>query len=124
SASYAANRADLGLAHTTAYSQVSDDVTDQRTSLRAATGVAFAGGRAAVGRPVSDGFVIVQPYAGAPDVAIEVEPSPDGYYARSGPLGPALYGQVSAYSPRTVIFDAPEAPPGFEVGQGAARLLP
>lgn len=123
SASYAANRADLGIAHSTAYSQVVDEISDQRTSLRAATGIAFAGGRFAVGRPVSDGFVIVQPYAGARDVSIEVEPSPEGYYARSGALGPALYGQVSAYSPRTVTFDAPEAPPGFDVGQGALRLM-
>lgn len=124
SVSYAANRADLGIAHGTAYSGPAGGVTDQRTSVRAATGIAFAGGRVAVGRPVSDGFVLVQPYKGARDVRIEVEPSPDGYYARSGPMGPALYGQVSAYSPRTLIFDAPDAPPGFDVGKGALRLYP
>lgn len=124
SASYAANRADLGIAHATAYSQTTDEITDQRTSFRASTGIAFAGGQFAFGRPVSDGFVIVRPYAGAPNVSIEVEPSPEGYYARSGALGPALYGQVSAYSPRTVIYDAAEAPPGFDVGQGALRLMP
>lgn len=124
SASYAANRADLGIAHATAYSQVADEISDQRTSFRASTGIAFAGGQFAVGRPVSDGFVIVRPYAGARDVTIEVEPSPEGFYARSGAMGPALYGQVSAYSPRTVIYDAADAPPGFDVGQGAIRLLP
>lgn len=124
SASYAANRADLGVAHSTAYSQTADEISDQRTSFRAGTGIAFAGGQFALGRPVSDGFVIVQPYAGARDVAIEVEPSPEGYYARSGSFGPALYGQVSAYSPRTVIYDAANPPPGFDVGQGALRLLP
>ncbi|MGZ9113606.1 MAG: fimbria/pilus outer membrane usher protein [Brevundimonas sp.] len=124
SASYAANRADLGLAHSTAFSQSANEISDQRTSFRASTGIAFAGGQFAFGRPVSDGFVIVRPYAGAHDVVIEVEPSPDGFYARSGMLGPALYGQVSAYSPRTVIYDAAEAPPGFDVGQGALRLLP
>lgn len=122
-AAYAANRADLGIAHTTAYDQVQSEISDQRTSFRAASSIAFAGGRVAVGRPINDGFVIVQPYAGARDVMVEVEPSPEGYYARSGLLGPALYGQVTAYSPRTVIFDAPEAPPGFDVGQGAVRTL-
>lgn len=124
SAAYAANRADLGLAHTTAYSADSNDISNQRTSLRAATAIAYAGGRFAVGRPISDGFVIVEPFAGARDVRIEVEPSPDSRYASSGPLGAALYGQVSAYSPRTVVFDAPEAPAGFDVGQGATRILP
>jgi outer membrane usher protein len=124
SASYAANRADLGIAHGTAYSQTTNEISDQRTSFRASTGIAFAGGQFAIGRPVSDGFVIVRPYAGASNVAIEVEPSPEGYYARSGPLGPALYGQISAYSPRTVIYDAANPPPGFDVGQGALRVLP
>ncbi|MDO9337897.1 MAG: fimbrial biogenesis outer membrane usher protein [Caulobacter sp.] len=124
SLTYAANRADLGIAHSTAYSQVTNDISDQRTSLRAATGIAYAGGRVAVGRPISDGFVIVKPYAGGKDIAIEVEPSPDGYYAKSGVLGPALYGQVSAYSPRTVTFDAPGAPAGFDVGTGAIRVYP
>ena len=120
---YAANRADLGLAHSTAYSQVTDDITDQRTSLRMGTSIAYAGGSFALGRPISDSFVIVRPYEGARDVALEVEPSPEGYYARSGMLGPALYGQVSSYSPRTVIYDAPEAPGNFDLGQGALRLL-
>ncbi len=124
SASYAANRADLGIAHATAYSQVADEISDQRSSFRASTGIAFAGGQFAIGRPVSDGFVIVRPYDGARDVTIEVEPSPDGFYARSGAFGAALYGQVSAYSPRTVIFDAADAPPGFDVGQGSVRLMP
>lgn len=123
-ASYAANRADLGLAHSTAYSQTTDDISDQRTSLRMGTSLAFAGGRFALGRPITDSFVIVHPYANARDTVIEVEPSPDGYYARSGPLGAALYGQLSAYTPRTVIYDAPFASAGFDVGQGAVRVLP
>ncbi len=122
-ASYAANRADLGVAHTTSYSLTSDDISDQRTSLRAATAIAFAGGRFAIGRPITDGFVIAAPYAGARGTTIEVEPSPDGFYARSGPLGPALYGQVGSYSPRTVTYDAPDAQGGFDIGTGALRVL-
>ena len=124
SASYAANRADLGIAHNTAYSQTANDVTDQRTSLRMSTGVAFAGGRFALGRPINDGFVIVRPYEGARREIIEVEPSRDGYYSRSGALGPALYGQVGSYTPRTITYDAPMASAGFDIGQGSLRLLP
>src|SRR5690606_13742539 len=59
SASYSANRADLGIAHSTAYSQTADEISYQRTSFRASTAIAFAGGQFAFGRPVSDGFVIV-----------------------------------------------------------------
>ena len=83
----------------------------------------FAGGRFAIGRPITDGFVIAAPYAGARGTTIEVEPSPDGFYARSGPLGPALYGQVGSYSPRTVTYDAPDAQGGFDIGTGALRVL-
>lgn len=122
-ASYIANRAELGIAHNSSYSPTSSTITDQRSSVRMASGIAFAGGKFAVGQPISDGFAIIHPYAGAPKVRIEVEPSQDGYYANSSAFGPALYGQISAYSPRTVIFDAPSAPPGFDVGQGALRVL-
>ena len=122
-AAYAANRAELGLAHTTAYSVDRDEISDQRTSMRAATAIAFAGGRLAIGRPVNDGFAIVAPYAGSPGTIVEVESTPDGYYARSGLLGPALYGQISSYSPRTVTYDAPFAAGGFDIGTGALRVL-
>ena len=91
--------------------------------MRAATSFAFAGGRLAIGRPINDGFVIVAPYEGARDTIVEVEPTPEGYYGRSGWLGPALYGQVSSYSPRTVTYDAPFAEGGFDIGTGALRVL-
>src|SRR3546814_2363351 len=58
--SYVANRADLSLAHTTAYSTQTDSISDQRTSLRVASSLAFAGGSFAVGRPISDGFAIIR----------------------------------------------------------------
>ena len=123
SAAYAANRADLGIAHNTGYSLTSNDIVDQRTSLRGATAIAFADGAFAIGRPVSDGFAIVRPYKPSSDLSIEVEPSAEGYYARSGLLGPALYGQVGSYSPRSVIYDAPNAPLGFDIGSGSTRVL-
>lgn len=55
--------------------------------------------------------------------AVEVDPSPDGFYARSGALGPALYGQIGSYSPRSIVYDAPDAPAGFDIGSGAVRVL-
>lgn len=122
-AAYAVNRAELGLAHTTAYSVDREVISDQRTSIRAATAFAFAGGRFAIGRPINDGFAIVAPYAGARDTIVEVESTQDGYYARSGLLGPALYGQISSHSPRTITYDAPLAEGGFDIGTGALRVL-
>lgn len=122
-AAYAANRAELGLAHTTAYSTSNNEISDQRTSFRAGTALVYAGGRVGIGRPVTDGFVIVAPYAGARDTVIEVNSTSDGYYSRSGPFGPAVYGQVNSYSPRTITYDAPHAQGGFDIGPGALRVL-
>lgn len=121
-AAYAANRADLGVAHTTSYSLDTSAIADQRTSFRAATSIAFADGAFAIGRPVTDSFAILRPYR-AGVAAVEVDPSPEGYYARSGVLGPALYGQIGSYSPRSIVYDAPDAPPGFDIGSGSVRVL-
>lgn len=123
-AAYAANRADLGLAHSTSYSLTSSDVADQRTSLRGATAIAFADGAFAIGRPITDSFAIVRPYRNDEGVTIEVEPSPEGFYARSGRLGAALHGQLGSYSPRSIIYDAPNAPAGFDIGAGSTRVMP
>ena len=122
-ANYVANRADLGLAYSAAYSPDSRSITDQRASLRFASSLAFAGGSFAVGRPINDSFAIVRPYKGGKGINIEVDPTQQGAQARSGALGPALYGQLTSYSPRTLTYDVPDAPPGMDLGTGALRTL-
>lgn len=122
SATYTANRADFGIAHSTAFDQTVDEISDQRTSFRFGTAVAYTGGSFAMGRPISDSFAIVRPFESLRGTRIEVQPTEDGYYASTGTLGPALYGQVSAYSPTTVTYDAPGAPPGVDIGTGALRM--
>jgi outer membrane usher protein len=32
--------------------------------------------------------------------------------------------ELSAYSPRTVMFDVPDAPTGYDIGAGSVQLLP
>lgn len=123
SGNYVANRADIGIAHTAAYAQRSNSIVDQRTSLRVASSLAFAGGSFAIGRPISDSFAIVRPYRGGKDISIEVEPSLGSYQARSGALGPALYGQVGSYTPRTLTYDVPNAPVGLDTGVGSFRMI-
>lgn len=122
-ANYVANRADLGLAYSAAYSPNSRAITDQRASLRFASSLAFAGGSFAIGRPINDSFAIIRPYKGGKGIGIDVEPTQQGSQARSGALGPALYGQVTSYSPRTLTYDVPNAPPGMDLGTGALRTL-
>jgi outer membrane usher protein len=123
SGNYTANRADIGVAHTAAYSEQSNSISDQRTSLRVATSLAYAGGSFAIGRPISDSFAIMRRYGGSDDFSIVVEPSQGSYQARSGVLGPALYGQVGSYSPRTLTYDVPNATAGLDIGTGSVRML-
>ena len=124
SGNYVANRADIGLAHTTAYSTQVNNITDQRTSLRVATSLAFADGAFAIGRPISDSFAIVRPYKNSQGLKVEVEPSQGSAQARSGTFGPALHGQVSSYSPRSLTYDVPNASAGLDIGTGSLRVLP
>jgi outer membrane usher protein len=123
SANYVANRADLGVAHTAAFSPDGGGITDQRTSFRAGTSIAFAGGQVAVGRPISDGFALVRSYRGGTENRVVVEPAQGSAQARSGVLGPALFSQVTSYSPRTLTYDAPGAPSGLDLGTGSLRVL-
>ena len=123
SGNYVANRADIGLAHTGAFEPGGDTISDQRTSLRMATSLAFAGGAFAVGRPISDSFAIFKPHRRGEGLSIEVEQSEDSYQARSGVFGPALYGQVGSYSPRTLTYDVPNASAGLDIGTGSLRML-
>ncbi|HEX7693918.1 MAG TPA: fimbria/pilus outer membrane usher protein [Sphingomonas sp.] len=123
-ANYEANRADLGLAYTAAYSPSSRSITDQRASLRFGSSIAFAGGSFAIGRPINDSFAIVRPYKSGKGLGIEVDPAQGSAQARSGIMGPALYGELTSYSPRTLTYDVPNAPPGMDLGTGSLRTLP
>jgi outer membrane usher protein len=123
SGNYVANRADIGLAHTAAYSDQSNSISDQRTSLRVGTSIAFAGGRFALGRPISDSFAILRRQGSSDAFSIVVEPSQGSSQARSGALGPALYGQLGSYSPRTLTYDVPDATAGLDIGTGSVRML-
>jgi outer membrane usher protein len=124
SVAYTANRAELGLAHSTSYGLDASRVTDQRTTARAAASISFADGHVAVGRPIFDSFVMVRPHKTLGEASVAVDPSPDGDLARSDRLGPAVLSELGSYSLRTVTYDVPGAPAGYDIGAGSVRVLP
>jgi outer membrane usher protein len=124
SADYAFNRAQIGAAQTVGYDTHGIGVRDVRTSLRASTSVAFAEGSAALGRPVFDSFALFTTHPTLGDSRIVVEPSPEGELARSDALGGALLSDLGSHSPRTVTYDVPDAPAGYDMGSGSFRALP
>lgn len=122
--SYTANRAELSLAHTTAFDNSGFNVTDQRTSLRASTAIVFADGHLALSRPIYDGFALVVPHKSLKGTKILLDPREDEYTARSGTFGGAVANDLASYSDRVVTYDAPNAPPGYDLGAGNVRVLP
>ncbi|MEO7468547.1 MAG: fimbria/pilus outer membrane usher protein [Sphingobium limneticum] len=122
--SYTANRAELSLAHSTAFDNGGFNVTDQRTSLRVGTALVLADGHVGLSRPVYDSFALVVPHKSLKGTSVEVEPREGEYSSRSGVLGGAVANDLSSYSDRVVTFDAPKAPAGYDLGAGNVRVYP
>lgn len=123
---YYANRAELGLSHFGSFEDDFGSSTNQRSSFRFATSIAVADEAVSVGRPIFDSFAIVRAHENLDEQDAEVllDPSPFGFTATSGVLGSAVQSNISSYSERTITVDVPEAPPGYDLGQGSFRLFP
>ena len=121
---YIANRAELGLSHETTFNGTFSSVTDQRTSLRFASSLAFADGSLSVGRPIYDAFAIVTPYKTLQGAPVIIDPTPYGFQATTGVLGSAVQPNMASYNERTITVDAPTAPSGVDLGQGSFRVFP
>lgn len=124
SADYAANRAQLGAAQTVGYDMHGVGVTDVRSSLRAGTSVALAGDTVGVGRPIFDSFALFKTHPSLDSARVVVEPSPEGDLANSDALGPAVLSDMGSHSLRTVTYDVPAAPAGYDIGSGSFRAIP
>jgi outer membrane usher protein len=121
---YLANRADLGASFSTSYDNNQSRITDQRASIRFGSALAFADGAFAIGRPINDSFAIVSPHSSLRPAAVVVDRREDGFAARSGLLGGALFPELTAFSERTVTVDSPDAPAGYDLGTGSFRASP
>ena len=123
-ANYIADRAELGLSQFSSFDGNFSSSTDQRTSLRFGTSIAFADGSFSVGRPIYDAFAIVVPYRTLKGAPVLVDPTPFGFQATTGVLGAATQPNLAAYNERTITVDAPTAPSGVDLGKGAFRVFP
>jgi outer membrane usher protein len=124
SASYIANRAELGASHFETFDGDFGASLDARTNFRVATSLAVADGAFSIGRPIYDSFAIVKPYASLKGTNVVVNPTPFGYTSETGKLGTALETGLTAYTERTITVDAPNAPAGYDLGSGAFRVFP
>lgn len=121
-ASYLGNRAEFGVAQFGGYD--GGNFTSVRTSLRAATSISFAGGVFAIGRPIQQAFLIADTHRSLEGRDVLVDPQGKSEQARSGVLGAAIDGNLTAYSKRTLIYNVPNAPPGYDLGTGNVEIRP
>jgi outer membrane usher protein len=121
---YTANRAELGVSHTTVFDVSGTNITDQRSSLRVGTAIAFANGSFALSRPIFDSFAMVKPHRSIAGKTVLIDPREGNYTARSGFFGPAVEPDLSSYSDRVVSFDVLDAPLGYDLGTGNVRVYP
>ena len=94
----------------------------QRTTLTAGTAIAFADGKFAFGAPVrGDAFAIVYPHGSlaGKDIAVGDTGNLRGY---ADSLGPALVGDIGAYTPTSLSVDVADLPLGYSLGQGTFDL--
>lgn len=121
---YVGNRFEGGINQMADYSSARSSLTNARTSLRFSTALAFADGTFAIGRPVSEGFLVARSHPSLKGEPVRIDPRDKSEMARSGTLGPAMLGSLSAYSNRTLIYDVNNAPPGYDLGQGNVHIYP
>ena len=121
---FTANRAEIGLNHTTVYELTGRRAESQRTSLRLGTAIAFADGKFALSRPIYESFAMVDAHDSLKDAPVVVDPREEHYSAKSGIFGPAVEPSLGAYIRRTLTYDVPAAPVGYDLGAASAKMIP
>lgn len=123
-AGYYGNRAEVRLSHFAnadnfQLQSIASTPTNQRTSLRVGTALAYAGGKFAVGAPVrGDAFAIVAPHESLAGHEITVGDA-DNPRAIVDGWGNALVTDLPAYSPSSIPIDVADLPIGYSLGSGA-----
>lgn len=121
---YYSNIGEFGLAHFGDFGGDFGQSRSQRTSLRMATSLAFAGDSFAIGRPIYDSFAIIKPHAKLKGERILIDPTINGRVADTDPFGAGVHPSLNSYSERTITVEAPEAPAGTDLGTGTFRIIP
>lgn len=124
--SYEANRFSSRLDLTSRGNSIGSITEEQRVRLQVGTSIAVAGGQFGIGRPISNSFLLAKPNSAIKDQSVITGRSirSGEYYARSGPFGSAVQGNLSDYSAQNVQFDAADADNGFDVGDGVVLVEP
>ena len=122
---YFANRAELGISHFGTFENDFASSTEQRTSLRFASSLAFADG-ACLDRPPDLRQLRLAPAATAASTgaAVLIDPTPSAIPPRPACSAPRPSPASAPMPSARSTVDAPDAPAGVDLGQGSFRLFP
>ena len=116
----AANRGEIGLAHSTSFDADFGNKSDERTSLRFAGAIGFADGAIAFGKPIYGSFAIAKPHRSLVGRKVIVDGETGS--AASKLFGPALIGNIPNYSRRDLNVDVEDLPVGYDLGTGTISV--
>lgn len=123
SVAYYGNRAEARVAHSTGFNgvgwgNVNAKPSEQRTSARVGTSIAFADGAVGWGQPVRGGaFGIVYPHETIAGKEVIVG-TRDDVRARADGWGAVIVPNIPSYTSSTLPVDVPDAPIGYSLGAG------
>ena len=124
SASYFANRAEFYFNHAASFNgltysePLNASSTQERSAVGIGTSFVYADGAWGMGRPVTSGFALITPHESLQGSPVVVGGT-DSLVAETDWLGPAVVPNASPYRPARVIYDAPSAPAGYDLGSAA-----
>jgi len=123
-ASYIASRAEFDVAHVSEIENGFGRTTSSVTDARIGVGLGFADGSIAFGRPVSDGFVLVNGHPSLEGRTIETSQGAGRISSKSGLLGPAVIPISGPYREQVHRVNVEDLPPGYDIGTSQIKLFP
>ncbi|MFQ3619717.1 MAG: hypothetical protein SNJ78_02120 [Spirochaetales bacterium] len=100
----------------------SSEYLGSRTIAQLRSALVYAEGVWGFSKPVFDSFAMVVPTAGLAQESIWVSSSVGGEL-KATQKTPGMF-LLNSYEPVRLLIDAPEAPPGYEVGEGVRVIRP
>lgn len=91
---------------------------------QAATALVCAGGLWGISRPIADSFVMVTPHQNLSDQRVVVNPTGRDSAAVATARLPGILPQLRSYETSRIVVDAPEASPGYGVGNTVRFVRP
>jgi len=124
SVSYTGSRGRISMDHDVTSPRDENANSEGRSQVRVATAIAFAGGKVALSRPISNSFAIVSPHPQLKNQKIGIDPIGDRYRSEIDTFGSAVIPDLSPYQRRVLTVEAPDLPLGYDLGGAVFTVEP